>query len=203
MSQILLFWPNSKVNLLLTNFLSIITRNFIYFVYLIYCRYILSGSNSVLLNGLSVVIELLRRYAHETTEDTTPLESLPPLLASSAAKLEHFDTFLKTPVPTNMVTTVGQLNPLGFYRLKVVDFYLSLLRTRYPYTKIDWFVSWRSLLQPKIPQHWPTFCQARILEDHPRSFLRVPMEQLFTLNRGTNYTYYTWRPKRRLKIWCA
>jgi len=94
-------------------------------------KYILSGSNSVLLNGLSVVIELLRRYGRETTEDTTPLEALPPLLAASVGKLEQFDAFLKTPVPTNMVTTVGQLNPLGFYRLKVVDFYLSLLRTRY------------------------------------------------------------------------
>lgn len=94
-------------------------------------KYILSGSNSVLLNGLSVVIELLRRYASEKTEDTTPLEALPPLLAASVGKLEQFDTFLKTPVPSNMVTTVGQINPLGFYRLKVVDFYLSLLRTRY------------------------------------------------------------------------
>lgn len=94
-------------------------------------KYILSGSNSVLLNGLSVVIELLRRYGSEKTEDTTPLEALPPLLAASVGKLEQFDTFLKTPVPSNMVTTVGQINPLGFYRLKVVDFYLSLLRTRY------------------------------------------------------------------------
>jgi serine/threonine-protein phosphatase 6 regulatory subunit 3 len=93
--------------------------------------YILSGSNSVLLNGLSVVIELLRRYSRDTTEDTATLETLPPLLAASVAKLEQFDNFLRTPMPADMVTTVGQLNPLGFYRLKVVDFYLSLLRTRY------------------------------------------------------------------------
>jgi hypothetical protein len=85
----------------------------------------------VLLNGLSVVIELLRRYARDTTEETATLETLPPLLAASVSKLEQFDTFLKTPMPTDMITTVGQLNPLGFYRLKVVDFYLSLLRTRY------------------------------------------------------------------------
>jgi serine/threonine-protein phosphatase 6 regulatory subunit 3 len=94
-------------------------------------KYILSGSNSVLLNGLSVVIELLRRYAREATEDATSLETLPPLLSASVGKLEQFDTFLKTPVSNNMLTTVGQLNPLGFYRLKVVDFYLSLLRARY------------------------------------------------------------------------
>eukprot|EP00026_Physarum_polycephalum_P003595 Phypoly_transcript_03608.p1 GENE.Phypoly_transcript_03608~~Phypoly_transcript_03608.p1 ORF type:complete len:642 (-),score=133.65 Phypoly_transcript_03608:261-2186(-) len=93
--------------------------------------YILSGSNSVLLNGLSVVIELLRRYARDSTEETGTIETLPPLLAVSVSKLEQFDTFLKTPMPTDMITTVGQLNPLGFYRLKVVDFYLSLLRTRY------------------------------------------------------------------------
>jgi len=92
--------------------------------------YILSGSNSVLLNGLSVVIELLRRYAHTTTDDT-PTESLPHLLTASLAKLERFDEFLKTPVSANMITTVGELNPLGFYRLKVVDFYLALVRTRY------------------------------------------------------------------------
>lgn len=93
--------------------------------------YVLSGSNSVLLNGLSVVIELLRRYARDITEETATLEALPTLLAVSVAKLEQFDTFLRTPMPADMVTTVGQLNPLGFYRLKVVDFYLSLLRTRY------------------------------------------------------------------------
>lgn len=93
--------------------------------------YILSGSNSVLLNGLSVIIELLRRYARDSTEETASLETLPPLLAASVGKLEQFDTFLKTPMPADMTTTVGQLNPLGFYRLKVVDFYLSLLRTRY------------------------------------------------------------------------
>jgi len=93
--------------------------------------YVLSGSNSVLLNGLSVVIELLRRYSRDTTEDTTTLENLPTLLAVSVGKLEQFDNFLRTPMPADMVTTVGQLNPLGFYRLKVVDFYLSLLRTRY------------------------------------------------------------------------
>lgn len=93
--------------------------------------YILSGSNSVLLNGLSVVIELLRRYSRDTTEDTITMETLPTLLAVSVAKLEQFDVFLKTPTPSDMVTTVGQINPLGFYRLKVVDFYLSLLRTRY------------------------------------------------------------------------
>lgn len=86
----------------------------------------------MLLNGLSVVIELLRRYSRDTTEETATLEALPTLLAVSVAKLEQFDTFLKTPMPSDMVTTVGQLNPLGFYRLKVVDFYLSLLRTRYP-----------------------------------------------------------------------
>jgi len=85
----------------------------------------------VLLNGLSVVIELLRRYARDTTEETATLETLPPLLAVSVSKLEQFDIFLKTPMPADMITTVGQLNPLGFYRLKVVDFYLSLLRTRY------------------------------------------------------------------------
>jgi serine/threonine-protein phosphatase 6 regulatory subunit 3 len=93
--------------------------------------YILSGSNSVLLNGLSVVIELLRRYAREATEEGTSLTTLPTLLSASVGKLVQFDEFLKTPVANNMLTTVGQLNPLGFYRLKVVDFYLSLLRARY------------------------------------------------------------------------
>ncbi len=92
--------------------------------------YVLSGNNSVLLNGLSVVIELLRRYARDVTEDTVSVETLPPLLAVSARKLEQFDGYLRTPM-TAMQTTVGQLNPLGFYRLKVVEFYHSLLRTRY------------------------------------------------------------------------
>lgn len=41
-------------------------------------------------------------------------------------------------MPNDMITTVGQLNPLGFYRLKVVDFYLSLLRTRYIWGKRAW-----------------------------------------------------------------
>lgn len=91
-------------------------------------KYILSGSNSVMLNGLGVVIELLRRHGRDSTDDTTTLDGLPPLLATSVQHLSQFDAFLKTPYPGNLST---QNPPLGFYRLKVIDFYLALLRTRY------------------------------------------------------------------------
>jgi len=91
-------------------------------------KYVLAGSNSVMLNGLGVVIELLKRHTRESTDDTTSLDGLPPLLSSSVSHLPQFDTFLKAPYLGSLAT---QTSPLGFYRLKVIDFYLALLRTRY------------------------------------------------------------------------
>jgi len=91
-------------------------------------KFVLAGSNSVMLNGLGVVIELLKRHARESTDDTTSLDGLPPLLSASVNHLPEFDTFLKTPYVGSLIVSVA---PLGFYRLKVIDFYLALLRTRY------------------------------------------------------------------------
>lgn len=91
-------------------------------------KYVLAGSNSVMLNGLGVVIELLKRHARDSSDDTTSLDGLPPLLSASVSHLPQFDTFLKTPYNGSLQT---QVPPLGFYRLKVIDFYLALIRTRY------------------------------------------------------------------------
>jgi len=129
-------------------------------------KYILSGSNSVLLNGLGVVIELLKSHAKDNTDDTTTLETLPPLISTSVSYLEKFDTFLKTPYLESIQTTVGLLSPLGFYRLKVIDFYLALLRTRYRcvdeqfvklgiiHTSLDLFFAyqWNNFLHASVEQ---------------------------------------------------
>jgi len=127
-------------------------------------KYVLSGNNSVMLHGLSVVIELLRRHAKDNTDDTTPMDGLSPLLSASVSLLEQFNTFLKTPVQNDMITTVGQINPLGFYRLKVVDFYLSLLRTRYRCID-EKFVSQGSLkitLELFFTYRWNNFLHATV-----------------------------------------
>jgi len=135
-------------------------------------KYVLAGSNSVMFNGLGVVIELLKRHARESTDDTTSLDGLPPLLSASVSHLPQFDTFLKTPYAGSIS---AQSSPLGFYRLKVIDFYLALLRTRYRcvddefvrlnvlHTCLDLFFTycWNNFLHASVEQIIQTILDGR------------------------------------------
>lgn len=62
-----------------------------------------------------------------------PLESI-PLLSACVENLAYFNTLLKSSPSCNMLTTVGLIRPLGFARLKLVEFYSSLFQIQYPYS---------------------------------------------------------------------
>eukprot|EP01100_Stratorugosa_tubuloviscum_P000238 TRINITY_DN104_c2_g1_i1.p1 TRINITY_DN104_c2_g1~~TRINITY_DN104_c2_g1_i1.p1 ORF type:complete len:598 (+),score=276.24 TRINITY_DN104_c2_g1_i1:208-2001(+) len=86
-------------------------------------------------HGLNILTELLKRTincAHYNTE----LESLPPLLRVMLTNyLARFNSLLLSPAlsPTCVMnTTTGTLQPpVGFYRLKVIEFFTALIRTNF------------------------------------------------------------------------
>lgn len=91
-----------------------------------------TDSTSVLLHGLAVINELLRRSINDTPNKSTTLEELPPLLRTLAIQLDKFYDILSNPKQTEFLTANGPLKPaFGFARLKVLEMFLSLLRTKY------------------------------------------------------------------------
>lgn len=90
------------------------------------------GLSSSLLNGLTVLIELLRRHVREHHDDETTLEQLPPILKLSVDNLEPLIKLLSTAPgenTTTLLTTTGKVVPLGFERLKIVEFISALFIT--------------------------------------------------------------------------
>jgi len=98
--------------------------------------YLLStGLSSSLLHGLSVVIELLKRHINDH-DDSATVEQLPPLLRMVVANLDKFHTFLNSPnsdakSDAKLLLPVGAIEPLGFHRLKVIEFFAVLVRINY------------------------------------------------------------------------
>jgi len=107
-------------------------------------NYILSdGLNSSLLHGSSVVIELLKRHISEHVEETITIEQLPPLLQQVVSHAEKLHSYLTLANPnTNneqkenkndakLLLPSGAEEPLGFHRLKIIEFFAILIRTNY------------------------------------------------------------------------
>lgn len=96
--------------------------------------YILAnGRSSSLLHGLTVIIELLRRHGGNYDE-TTAVDGLPPLLRIIVESLGKFQELLKVDgeVPeSKLALQPGVVERLGFYRLKIVEFLVSLFRCNY------------------------------------------------------------------------
>lgn len=90
------------------------------------------GATTSLLHGLSVVIELVKRNSQETYDRTTTVPELTPLLRVIVEQLDRFKGILDSP-PTDqlILSTFGEIQPLGFYRLKVLEFVVSLVKTNY------------------------------------------------------------------------
>jgi len=94
--------------------------------------------NSSLLHGLSVLIELLKRHINDHHDETTTVEQLPPLLQLVVNNLEKFNSFLINP-STNpeskndakLLLPTGAIEPLGFHRLKIIEFFAILARSNY------------------------------------------------------------------------
>ncbi|KYR01345.1 hypothetical protein DLAC_01935 [Tieghemostelium lacteum] len=98
------------------------------------------------LHGLTVIIRLLRRHKDNNNNDTiaTPLEELLPLFSESIVHIVEFNNLLKQTGSTSstggqassennsFTTTTGLLSPpLGFHRLKVIEFFADLINSRY------------------------------------------------------------------------
>jgi serine/threonine-protein phosphatase 6 regulatory subunit 3 len=91
--------------------------------------YVLSENKSSLESGLGVIVELLRRTV-VTHDSTAPPH---PLIVEVVHNLDAFYNLIITPpsVP-RMETTFGVLAPpFGSLRLKVLEFFVALIRTRH------------------------------------------------------------------------
>eukprot|EP01112_Ceratiomyxa_fruticulosa_P021001 TRINITY_DN7305_c0_g1_i3.p1 TRINITY_DN7305_c0_g1~~TRINITY_DN7305_c0_g1_i3.p1 ORF type:complete len:721 (+),score=138.35 TRINITY_DN7305_c0_g1_i3:227-2389(+) len=105
----------------------------------LYHHILTPDNSSALLHGLTVIIELLKRHYKEHPDESsaTPLSGLPALLTVSIPHFHSLHQLLKTNTLSNeetavMYTTTGPLSPpLGFYRLKIIEFFLAIMRTRY------------------------------------------------------------------------
>jgi hypothetical protein len=91
-----------------------------------------------LLHGLSVLIELLKRHINNQHDETTTVEQLPPVLQLVVANLEKFNNFLINPAndpesknDAKLFLPSGLIEPLGFHRLKIIEFFAILSRSNY------------------------------------------------------------------------
>jgi len=89
-------------------------------------------STSVLLHGLTVINELLKRHVNDHYDANTKIESLVPILQVLVRNLDKFLDILVNPKAEALLTASGNLEPpFGFPRLKVLELFLSILRTKY------------------------------------------------------------------------
>mmetsp|Transcript_21511 Transcript_21511/g.36882 ORF Transcript_21511/g.36882 Transcript_21511/m.36882 type:complete len:844 (-) Transcript_21511:515-3046(-) len=95
---------------------------------------ILGGSHSVLMNGLSVVIELLQRskFGFDLQGQRVEDQPAPAIVAVLVKNIDKLCTLLRQAPPTTMLTTVGTFVPLGPGRLKVVEFFVAFISSKHP-----------------------------------------------------------------------
>eukprot|EP01119_Soliformovum_irregulare_P020923 TRINITY_DN684_c0_g1_i1.p1 TRINITY_DN684_c0_g1~~TRINITY_DN684_c0_g1_i1.p1 ORF type:complete len:531 (-),score=148.79 TRINITY_DN684_c0_g1_i1:183-1775(-) len=100
-------------------------------------EYILSnGVSSSMLHGLTVLTELLRRHSSNADDVESKLEDLPPFLRIVVSNLGRFLVHTgtqqqgeeKKQVPL-LPQPIGPIEPLGFHRLKIVEFFAVVART--------------------------------------------------------------------------
>lgn len=98
--------------------------------------YMSEGVNSSMLQGLTVIIELLRRHVQEHHDDSTTLEELPEMLKIIVSQLEKFNQYLTTEDESGgskfaLPLPIGEIVPLGFHKLKIIEFFAALIITGY------------------------------------------------------------------------
>jgi serine/threonine-protein phosphatase 6 regulatory subunit 3 len=87
------------------------------------------GAHSTLLHGLTVIIELIRRNSRPAFDTETKVEALPPVLRVAVQNLGKFKAILhRTPPMERTFTTMGEIQPVGFPRLKVLEFVAALVQ---------------------------------------------------------------------------
>lgn len=106
-----------------------------------------AGLGTSLENGLSVIVDLLRRHTNESMDDLTKIDDLPPLFKIILANLDKLHELLradnsnskeeedaKSPSAKSLLTLplpIGEIKKLGFARLKIVEFFTALIHTNY------------------------------------------------------------------------
>jgi len=95
------------------------------------------GLSPSLLHGLTVLVELLQRHVQEVLDFTSTFDNLPSFLQQVLQKYDKLYEFLKLENNNNsnqkLNLTFGEIIPLGFHRLKIVEFFCSLVRTNYKF----------------------------------------------------------------------
>eukprot|EP01114_Cavostelium_apophysatum_P018918 TRINITY_DN594_c0_g1_i1.p1 TRINITY_DN594_c0_g1~~TRINITY_DN594_c0_g1_i1.p1 ORF type:complete len:566 (-),score=171.55 TRINITY_DN594_c0_g1_i1:86-1783(-) len=108
--------------------------------------YILAeGLSSSLEHGLSVLIELLRRHMNDGLDDLTKLEDLPYILKSIVTRLESLHALITDDLDTKEADSakvllprpIGAVKPLGFQKLKVVEFFSALTHTNFLFLDLE------------------------------------------------------------------
>jgi len=96
------------------------------------------GTGSSTENGLKVFSSLLEFHISSKYDDETTIENLPPYLKFVTTHLVDFNTLLTSPKKLGfgqksltLSEPIGQISPLGFQRLKVVEFFAILTHTNY------------------------------------------------------------------------
>lgn len=93
-----------------------------------------TGLSSSLENGLAVLIELLRRHMNDGLDDMTKVEDLPDLLKYILKYVGKLHALLLEPPTESKVVLLspnGPIKPLGFQRLKIVEFFSALTHTNF------------------------------------------------------------------------
>ena len=88
------------------------------------------GSDSSLYHGLDVIIELVKRNVCENFDNSTLIESVPTPLLVILKHLDSFKNMIAKQEPEVLLAT-GKVRPLGFKKLKIVQFCAPLFATNY------------------------------------------------------------------------
>eukprot|EP00741_Cyanophora_paradoxa_P006887 tig00001049_g6662.t1 len=133
---------------------------------------VFSGSPSSLLGGLSVLCELLDRskaghsLLGQKLDSPPAVDPPPPAVSFVLARVDDIIQILRKPPPTeSMLTTFGTLTPpLGSTRLRVVEFIVSLLATKYPavYTSVVSAHVFPAVLDLFFEFKWNNFLHAQV-----------------------------------------
>eukprot|EP01132_Coremiostelium_polycephalum_P009691 gene9691-11898_t len=84
------------------------------------------------LHGLTVIIRLFRRHKDSNETVQVPLEELHVLFRETLNHIEDLSKMLKVPTTTDPKSGyISSTVPLGFHRLKVVEFFADLINSRY------------------------------------------------------------------------
>mmetsp|Transcript_30167 Transcript_30167/g.84270 ORF Transcript_30167/g.84270 Transcript_30167/m.84270 type:complete len:593 (+) Transcript_30167:130-1908(+) len=90
-------------------------------------KYILAGlSNSSLYYGLNVIIEVVKKDSMEQLTSGS-VEELPGHLKACVGNIKALVEYLRNPGPRKVMTSFGEITPIGTHRLKVVEFFSALL----------------------------------------------------------------------------